>query len=251
MIEFLGEVLAWYTDPAQWTGRNTLPEMIVGQILLAATSLAVAMAIALPIGLYIGHTGRGAGVAVAMSNIGRAIPSLGWMGLVYPITTGLLQRTGHGFLPGLIALVALGIPPIVTNAYAGLRGVDPDLQEAGRGVGMTEFQLLARVEVPVALPVVLSGVRSSAVAIMATTPLMSIVGADTLGSYILSGLALSDEVQVFAAALLVVVLALLTEIGFALLERRITSPGLTGADAGTTMPQRVFGDQPTRGTIGW
>jgi osmoprotectant transport system permease protein len=251
MIEFLGEVLAWYTDPAQWTGRNTLPEMIVGQILLAATSLAVAMAIALPIGLYIGHTGRGAGVAVAMSNIGRAIPSLGWMGLVYPITTGLLQRTGHGFLPGLIALVALGIPPIVTNAYAGLRGVDPDLQEAGRGVGMTEFQLLARVEVPVALPVVLSGVRSSAVAIMATTPLMSIVGADTLGTYILSGLALSDEVQVFAAALLVVVLALLTEIGFALLERRITSPGLTGADAGTTMPQRVFGDQPTRGTIGW
>jgi osmoprotectant transport system permease protein len=186
-----------------------------------------------------------------MSNIGRAIPSLGWMGLVYPITTGLLQRTGHGFLPGLIALVALGIPPIVTNAYAGLRGVDPDLQEAGRGVGMTEFQLLTRVEVPVALPVVLSGVRSSAVAIMATTPLMSIVGADTLGTYILSGLALSDEVQVFAAALLVVVLALLTEIGFALLERRITSPGLTGADAGTTMPQRVFGEQPTRGTIGW
>ena len=250
MIDFLGEVLAWYTDPAQWTGRNTLPEMIVGQILLAATSLAVAMAIALPIGLYIGHTGRGAGVAVAMSNIGRAIPSLGWMGLVYPITTGLLQRTGHGFLPGLIALVALGIPPIVTNAYAGLRGVDPDLQEAGRGVGMTEVQLLARVEVPVALPVVLSGVRSSAVAIMATTPLMSIVGADTLGTYILSGLALSDEVQVFAAALLVVVLALLTEIGFALLERRITSPGLAGADAGPTMPQRVFGEQPTRGTIG-
>jgi osmoprotectant transport system permease protein len=242
MIEFLGEVLAWYTDPAQWTGRNSLPEMIVGQVLLAATSLAVAMAIAVPIGLYIGHTGRGAGVAVAMSNIGRAIPSLGWMGIVYPITTGLLQRTGHGFLPGLIALVALGIPPIVTNTYAGLRGVDPDLQEAGRGVGMTEVQLLARVEVPVALPVVLAGIRSSAVAIMATAPLMSLVGADTLGTYILAGLALSDEVQVFAAALLVVFLALLTELGFAFLERRITSPGLVGPQAGPTLPQRVFGD---------
>jgi len=246
VIEFLREVLAWYTDPAQWTGRNTLPEMIWGQILLAATSLAVAVAIALPIGLYIGHTGRGAGVAVAMSNIGRAIPSLGWLGIVYPITTGLLQRTGHGFLPGLIALVALGIPPIVTNAYAGLRGVEPDLQEAGRGVGMSELQLLTRVEVPVALPVVLSGIRSSAVAIMATAPLMSIVGADTLGTYILAGLALSDEVEVFAAALLVVFLALMTELAFALLERRLTSPGLARPDAGATLPQRVFGDSPAR-----
>ena len=246
MIDFLREVLAWYTDPAQWTGRDTLPEMIWGQILLAAAALAVAVAIALPIGLYIGHTGRGAGVAVAMSNIGRAIPSLGWMGIVYPITTGLLHRSGHGFLPGLIALVALGIPPIVTNAYAGLRGVDPDLQEAGRGVGMSELQLLTRVEVPVALPVVLSGIRSSAVAIMATAPLMSIVGADTLGTYILAGLALSDEVEVFAAALLVVFLALMTELAFALLERRLTSPGLTRPDAGATLPQRVFGDTPAR-----
>ena len=246
MIEFLGEVLAWYTDPAQYTGRNTLPELIFGQILLAAVSLAVALAIALPIGLYIGHTGRGGGVAVAMSNIGRAIPSLGWMGIVYPITTGLLARTGHGFLPGLIALVALGIPPIVTNAYAGLRGVDPDLQEAGRGVGMSELQLLRRVEVPVALPVMLAGIRSSAVAIMATTPLMSLVGAATLGNYILSGLALSDEVEVFAAALLVVFLALMTELAFALLERRMTSPGLARPDGGATLPQRVFGDTPAR-----
>jgi osmoprotectant transport system permease protein len=247
VIDFLGEVLAWYTDPAQWTGRNTLPEMIFGQVLLAATSLAVAMAIALPIGLYIGHTGRGAGVAVAMSNIGRAIPSLGWMGIFYPITTALLQRAGHGFLPGLIALAALGIPPIVTNTFAGLRGVDPDLQEAGRGVGMSETQLLARVEVPVALPVMLAGIRSSAVAIMATAPLMSLVGADTLGTYILAGLDLSDEVQVFAAALLVVVLALLTEVSLAWLERRVTSPGLVRPDVGATLPQRVFGDASAGG----
>jgi osmoprotectant transport system permease protein len=224
--------------------------MIFGQILLAATSLAVALAIALPIGLYIGHTGRGAGVAVAMSNIGRAIPSLGWMGIFYPITTALLQRTGHGFLPGLIALVALGIPPIVTNTFAGLRAVDDDLREAGRGVGMSEVQVLARVEVPVALPVVLAGIRSSAVAIMATAPLMSLVGADTLGNYILAGLDLSDEVQVFAAALLVVGLALLTEVSLAWLERRVTSPGLARPDAGTTLPQRVFGDSTTGGGAG-
>jgi osmoprotectant transport system permease protein len=231
-MEFLRDVAAWYVDPEQWTGRGTLPEIVGGTLGLAAASILGAVLLAMPIGLYIGHTGRGAQAAVAIANIGRAVPSLGWMGIFYPITTGLFARAGHGFLPALIALVALGIPPIVTNAYAGLREVDADLREAGRGVGMTEMQLLRRVEVPVALPVIMAGIRSSAVAIMATTPLMSLVGADTLGDYILAGLDLSDEVQVFAAALLVVVAALLTEFGFALLERRATSPGLRRAAGG-------------------
>jgi osmoprotectant transport system permease protein len=225
-MEFLAEVAAWFTAPEQWTGRDTLAELIGGHLGLSAASLLVAVLIAVPVGLYIGHTGRGAQVAVAIANIGRAVPSLGWMGIAYPITTGLFARAGSGFLPALIALVALGIPPIVTNTYAGLREVDPDLREAGRGVGMTELQLLRRVEVPVALPVIMAGIRSSAVAIVATTPLMSLVGADTLGQYILAGLDLSDEVQVFAAALLVVVAALLTELLFAALERRVTSPGI-------------------------
>jgi osmoprotectant transport system permease protein len=237
-MEFLREVAGWYVDPNQWTGRNTLPELVGGTVLLAAASLAVALLIALPIGLYIGHTGRGAQAAVAIANIGRAVPSLGWMGIAYPITTALFARAGNGLMPAIIALAALGIPPIVTNTYAGLRTVDPDLQEAGRGVGMTERQLLLRVEVPVALPVIMAGVRSSAVAIMATTPLMSLVGADTLGDYIISGLNLSDEVEIFGAALLVVVAALATELLFAWLERRATSPGLGGRahDAATGGP---------------
>jgi osmoprotectant transport system permease protein len=228
-MQFLQDVLAWYTDPEQWTGRDSLPELVFGHLLLSAASLAVAMLIAIPIGLYIGHTGRGGQMAVALSNIGRAVPSLGWLGIVYPITTAAFHRAGSGFLPGLIALAALAIPPMVTNTYAGLREVDPDLREAGRGMGMRESQLLRSVEVPVALPVILAGVRASAVAVVATTPLMSLVGADTLGKYILAGLSLSDEVQVFAAALLVVAAALLTELAFALLERRLTSPGLTTA----------------------
>ena len=232
-MEFLGEVIGWYTDPARWSGRNSLPELLGGHLTLSAVSLLVALLIALPVGLYIGHTGRGAQVAVVVSNIGRAVPSLGWLGIVYPVTTALLQRAGHGFLPALIALVALGLPPIVTNTFTGVRGVDDDLREAGRGVGMTELQLLWRVEVPVALPVILAGIRSSAVAIVATAPLTSLVGADTLGTYILAGLDLSNEVQVFAAALLVVAIALLTELGLGWLERRATSPGLSGRDPQT------------------
>ena len=231
-MDFLGQVLAWYTDPANWTGSNGIPVRLWEHLSLSVASLAVGLAIALPIGLYIGHTGRGARFAVAVSNIGRAVPSLGWLGIAFPISTGLFHRAGIGFLPAFIGLVALAIPPIVTNTYAGLSGVDPELREAARGMGMRELQLLTRVEVPVALSVILAGIRVSAVSVVATTPLAAIVGGGTLGAYILEGLALSDEVRVFAAALMVALLAVLTELAFAWLQRRGASPGLAAPDGG-------------------
>jgi osmoprotectant transport system permease protein len=230
-MDFLAQVLAWYTDPANWTGNNGIPLRLWQHLSLSVVSLTVGIAIALPIGLYIGHTGRGARVAVAVSNIGRAVPSLGWLGIAYPISTGLFQRGGIGFLPAFIGLVALAIPPIVTNTYAGLRSVDDELREAARGMGMQELQLLMRVEVPVALTVILAGIRVSAVAVIATAPLAALVGGGTLGAYILQGLALSDEVRVFAAAVMVALLAILTELAFAWLQRRAVSPGLAKADA--------------------
>jgi osmoprotectant transport system permease protein len=230
-MEFLGEVLAWYTDPAQWTGNNSIPLRLWEHLSLAVASIVAALALAVPVGLYIGHTGRGARASVAVANIGRAVPSLGWLGIAYPISTGLFQRAGIGFLPAFIGLVALAIPPIVTNAYAGLREVDADLRDAGRGMGMTEWQLLRRVEIPVALPVILAGIRVSAVAVVATTPLAALVGGGTLGAYILQGLALSDEIRVVAAAILVAVLAVLTELGLAALQRLGTSPGLAARTA--------------------
>lgn len=238
-MDFLGQVLAWYTDPANWTGNNAIPLRLWQHLSLSVASLAAGLAIALPIGLYIGHTGRGARVAVAVSNIGRAVPSLGWLGIAYPISTGLFQRAGIGFLPAFIGLIALAIPPIVTNTHAGLRDVDPELREAARGMGMRELQLLMRVEVPVALPVILAGIRVSAVSVIATAPLAALVGAGTLGSYILQGLALSDEVRVVAGAVLVALLAILTELAFAWLQRRAISPGLaapTEADAVAPAP---------------
>ena len=225
-MEFLGQVLAWYTDPVNWTGNDAIPLRLWQHLSLSAASLGAGIAIALPIGLYIGHTGRGARITVAITNIGRAVPSLGWLGIAFPISTGLFHRAGLGFLPAFIGLVALAIPPIVTNTYAGLRAVDADLREAARGMGMRELEVLVRVEVPVALAVILAGIRVSAVAVVATAPLAALVGGGTLGSYILAGLALSDEVRVFAAAVLVAVLALLTELAFAWLQRRAVSPGL-------------------------
>lgn len=240
-MDFLGEVLAWYADPERWSGRDTLPAQVAGHLGLAAAAIAVALAVAVPVGLYIGHTGRAAQMVVTVSNIGRAVPSLGWLGIAYPITTALLARAGHGFLPALIALVALAVPPIVTNTYAGLREVDAELREAGRGMGMSELQLIRSVEVPAALPVILAGIRSAAVAVVATAPLMSIVGATTLGDPILAGLSLGDQVQVFAAAVVVALIALLTELGFAVLQRRVISPGLVDRErAGAVEPAQQW-----------
>lgn len=246
-MEFLGQVVAWYVDPANWTGSNAIPLRLWQHLSLSAASLGAGVAIAVPVGLYIGHTGRGARFTVAVTNIGRAVPSLGWLGIAFPISTGLFHRAGLGFLPAFIGLVALAIPPIVTNTYAGLRAVDPELREAARGMGMREIEVLARVEVPVALAVILAGIRVSAVAVVATAPLAALVGGGTLGSYILQGLALSDEVRVFAAAVLVALLALLTELAFAWLQRRAVSPGLAGTDGGAWVePSQV---PPTQATL--
>jgi osmoprotectant transport system permease protein len=225
-VEFLASVMAWFTDPASWTGNNTIPLRVWEQVSLSAVSLALAVAIALPLGLYIGHTDRGSRVVVAIANIGRAVPSLGWLGIALPITLVLFQRGGLGFLPACIALVALGIPPIVTNTYAGLREVNRDLLDAGRGMGMAELQLLGRVEVPIALPVIMAGVRSSAVTIVATATLAAVVGGGTLGDFILQGLFVNDQPRVFGAAVLVALLALLTELLFSIIQRRVVSPGL-------------------------
>ena len=225
-MEFLGEVAAWFGDPASWTGRNGIPIRAWEHVSLSLVSLAVAVAIALPVGLFIGHTNRGARVTMAVANVGRAVPSIGWLGIALPITLALFQRGGLGFLPSFVALVALGIPPIVTNTYAGLRQVDAEMLEAGRGVGMHELQLLGRVEVPIALPVIMAGIRSSAVTIVATATLAALVGGGTLGDFILQGLYVNDHPRIFGAAVLVALLALGTELAFGFLQRRAVSPGL-------------------------
>jgi osmoprotectant transport system permease protein len=229
-MELFGEALAWLTDPANWTDpRNGILLRLWEHVSLSALSLAAAVAIALPVGLYIGHTGRGAALAVAIANIGRAVPSLGWIGIMLPITLALLGRNGLGFAPAFVALVALGIPPIVTNAYAGLRDVDPDLIEAGRGMGMREMEVMTQVEVPVALPVILAGVRSSAVQVVATATLAAVVAGGTLGDFILQGIRIRDLDRVYGAAILVALLAIATELAFAWLQARAVSPGLRGA----------------------
>jgi osmoprotectant transport system permease protein len=186
---------------------------------MSGAATLAAIAIGLPVGLALGHTGRFAFLAVNVSNVGRAIPSFALLVLG-------VQLFGIGAKPAFIALVALAIPPIVTNAYTGVRQVDRDVVEAARGMGMTERGILARVEVPVAMPLVMAGVRTAGVQVVATATLAAVVAWGGLGRYIVDGLAQKDTVQVFGGALIVAVLSMATELGLGLLQRALTPAGL-------------------------
>ncbi len=233
-MEFLGEVVAWFADPTTWSGRDGIPTRLGEHLFISGVALGLGIAIALPAGLYIGHTGRWATAVVAVANIGRAVPSLGLMGLAF---IALLQLgLGVGPLPAIVALTALAIPPIVVNAHAALRGIDEELIEAARGVGMREIEVLTGVEIPIGLPVILAGVRTSAVQVVATATLATVVGGGTLGELILIGFAINDQVRVFGAAIVVALLSMMTEVAFAAIQRAGTSPGLRGRTLGPADP---------------
>jgi len=245
-MNLIEETAAWLTDPGHWSGADGIPIRLGEHLTVSLAALLVTVAIALPLGLLIGHTRRGATVAVNLANLGRALPTLAVITIVLPITTALDPQLGFKFYPTMIALVVLGIPPILVNTYVGISGVDPDLVESARGMGLTARQVLARVEVPVAVPVLAGGIRSAAVQIVATATLGAIFGGGGLGRYLVEGIAQNDNGKIFGGVTLVAVLCLVTEGIFALLQRRITSPGLAeprfgwssrvqpGAPAGST-----------------
>jgi osmoprotectant transport system permease protein len=225
-MDFIGEVAAWFADPATWSGRNGIPARLWEHLWISGAGLGIGAAIGLPLGLAIGHSGRGAFLVVSLANIGRAVPSLGLMGLAFLLF--LPFGLGVGPLPTIVALTALAIPPIVVNTYVGLRDVDRELIEAARGMGMRPAQVIWRLEVPVASPVILAGIRTSAVQVVATATLAGVIGGGTLGELIIIGFNIGDRVQVFGAAIVVATLSIATELAFAALQRATTSPGLRG-----------------------
>jgi osmoprotectant transport system permease protein len=243
-MEFLGEVVAWFADPANWSGSDGIPTRIGEHIVLSIIPLLVAIAVALPIGAWIGHTGRAVNLVINVANIGRAIPSLA----ILAVVTMLLQawlvdiglRSVSSEIATIIAMTALALPPILTNTYVGVSEVDADLVEAGRGMGMTARQVLRRVELPVALPVILAGIRTAAVQVVATATLGAVFATGGLGRYIIDGIAQRRYDAVLAGAVLVAALSILTEVGFTLVERR-TAPGrrVSSGDAARTLQGTV------------
>ncbi|MDQ2629708.1 MAG: ABC transporter permease subunit [Actinomycetota bacterium] len=193
-------------------------ELIVGHLEVTFLALALALVIALPLGLYLGHRGKGELLAVGIGNAGRAIPELAVIALVATLI-------GVGMRNVAPALALLGIAPILVNAYVGVRQVDPAAVDAARGMGMSEFSVIRKVELPLALPTVMGGVRGAAIAIVATATIAPLAGVETLGDFILNG-NIYGENGLLAGAILVAVLALSLEGILALLQRRLTSDGL-------------------------
>jgi osmoprotectant transport system permease protein len=225
-LNVVNEVIAWLTDPAQWSGPEGIPVRTLQHLGYSLLATAIAAAIALPIGVLIGHTGRGAVFAVNLTNLGRAIPTLGIIILVFILA-------GFGIVPVLVALTALAVPPIVTNSYVGVRSVDPEVREAAEGMGMRGRQVLWQVELPVAMPLIMAGIRTSAVQVVATATLAAYVGLGGLGRYLIDGFSQRDLPEVVGGAILVAVLALLIELALGRLQTLVVSRGLAerGADA--------------------
>jgi osmoprotectant transport system permease protein len=222
-MDLISAVATWFADPAHWTGANGIPIRLAQHIGISLASIAIAGAIALPLGLYVGHTGRGQAIAINVANVGRAIPSLAAIALVVPFTQMLDPGLGLNVYPTLIAMIVLAIPPILVNAYAGVAEVERDLVESARGMGMTEAQVLRRVELPIATPVIVGGIRSASVQVIATATLGAVYGLGALGGFIVEGVAQRDDGRLFGGVLLVALLAVGAEGGLSSLERRLSS----------------------------
>lgn len=227
MIEFLTEIAAWFADPEQWSGSNGIPARALEHLWLSIFPTVLAALIAIPPAVALAHRRLFPFMANALVNVGRAVPSFGILvvGVVVFISLGL----GFRFWPIVLALVALAIPPMFTNAYAGIADVPDPLVEAARGMGFRDTALLRRIELPVAAPVILAGVEISLVQVVATVPLAAIVtSGGGFGQYIVRGFAqgVDGRVEAFAGALLVAVFTLLVQRGYNLLERLMLPVGI-------------------------
>ena len=215
-----GDAVVYLNDPYNWTrtdGYGIFP-LLGEHLAISAIAVGVAAAVALPLGTALGHGGRGGGFVVGLSNVSRAVPVLALL-TVFAVTP-----IGFGDKATTIALAVFAFPPILTNTWTGFRGVDPDVREAARAMGMTTGQSIARAEVPLALPLVMTGIRTATVQVVATATLAALVGGGGLGTLINLGFGQQDYRLMIAGAILVAILALLTEFLLALLTWAVT-PG--------------------------
>jgi len=224
----INRILAWLADGAHWQGDDGILRRLTEHMEYSVVALLIAALIAIPLGLYIGHTGRGRFLAVNAVGSARAIPSLGllflavlWLGPRFHDDFAFLAPTG-------LVLVVLAIPPILSGAYAGVGGVDPAARDAAKGMGMRGTEVLRHVEIPCAMPLIFSGIRSAMLQVIATATIAAVVSLGGLGRFLIDGLAIRDTPQTASGAILVALLALLVDLILALVQRLVVSPGLTG-----------------------
>lgn len=221
-LDIISDVAAWLGAGENWAGRSGVLARLSEHALLTVASTVVAVLVALPVALWLGHLGKGGAIAVNLSNIGRAVPTFAVLALlaVGVLGTGTFGPFGRAGLATLAALVLFALPPLVTNSYVGIREVDRDMVEAARGMGMSGWEVFRRVELPLARPLIMTGLRLAVVQVWATATIAALVAGPGLGNIITQGFAFQDQAQVIAGALVVAVLALVLEVIMAWLQRR-------------------------------
>lgn len=216
------EAVRWLIHGAHWHGYDGIPSRLAQHVELSLVSMVIAAAIAVPAGLAVGHTRKGEFLATSLANGARSIPSFGLLALAFVAVLAISPRRAFGLVPSVVALVALALPPILTNTYVGVQEVDSDALESARGMGLSERQILFTLEVPLSVGLILAGLRTAAVQIVATATLWALFGGGGLGRYIVDGLAQQDYPKMLAGVFLVAILALVTELLLAAFERSVT-----------------------------
>ena len=225
-MNVFAEAFAWIFSPDRLTGSLPLPLAVWQHLAFTFGSVAIAAVIAIPLGWLIGHTGRGREIAVALSGAARALPSLGLVVLLV-----LLLGVVHKTEAAVVAFVLLAIPSILAGAYAGFEAIDRTVIDAGRAVGMTEWQVLWKIEVPLGLPLLIGGLLSATLQVVATVTIAAYVGLGGLGFFIIQGIQIRSFPQILGASLIVVALALALDGLFALLQRLVVPRGVAGRGA--------------------
>jgi osmoprotectant transport system permease protein len=232
-VNLFSSAIAWIFDPKNSVGANGIPIRMFEHVWITLLAVAIACVIAIPLGFLVGHTGRGKGIAVGFSGGVRALPTLG-------LLTILALWIGLGLEAPLISFVILAIPSILAGAYSGIEAIDPVTVDASRAQGMTEWQILTKVEIPLGLPLLVGGIRASVLQVVATVTLAAYINAGGLGGYAFAGLANQDYTEVLGGSILVIVLAIVFELIFAALQRLAVPAGVSGRAArrNRVSPQR-------------
>lgn len=243
-------LLDWFLDPARWSGADGILTQVGYHLFYSLLALAIAALVAVPLGVYVGYTGRGEFLVAGVANALRALPTFGLLILVVMLLAPVIGSRLAFVGPAIIVLILLAVPPILTGTYAGIQGADPGAVGAARAMGYTRPQILWHVQLPCALPLMLSGVRNATLQIVSTATVAAYVSLKGLGRYIIDGRASSDYTQMAAGAVLVALLAIVLELAFLALERLAISPGLRRTTVGTktppTRPIRLITATPAR-----
>jgi osmoprotectant transport system permease protein len=226
----IGNIIDWLTASEHWSGSEGIPTRIWEHLQYSLIALVIALVIALPVGLLIGHTGRGTAVVAGLANSLRALPTIGLLIFFVVLISPHIHGKGDAayLIPTEIVLVLLAIPSILSNTYAGVQNVDPAARDAARGMGMTGNQVLFKVELPCALPLIMSGVRSATLQVVATTTIAAYVSLGGLGRYVFDGQSQQDYPQMASGAVLVALLAMAADFVLAMVQRAIVSRGISG-----------------------